>query len=303
MLHDRTRLLFPASGATDLPLVFEPRVLRCIAAGPGGHPLTVLIDTGTDPSAIDLGLARRLGLRLGDFALGSDAASDEVRFTESVLPWLRLGDLTLRDLYVVAVDLSRAPFKVDLVLGYNVLSSLTFTIDYARGSLHLGHTDLDPPAPGPGGASLPLRFFEHFPAIEGAALFCGGDLPLAQRPAPIELPLTTIDTGSNGGLTLSPDLAALAGLRRGEWDVADGHGRGFVEGVAVLRGAAAGLRLGPFTLPAVELDTPESLGGDLGRAGRANLGNGILARFGRVTIDYRRAVCVLERPDEGAFRS
>ncbi|MEI7772738.1 MAG: retropepsin-like aspartic protease, partial [Chloroflexales bacterium] len=157
MLDDRTRMIFPASGEAALPLLFTPQVLRCVAAGPGGHPLTVLLDSGTDPSAIDLGLARRLGLRIGDFALGSDAASDSVPFTETVLPWLRLGDLTLRDLYTVAVDLSRAPFKVDLVLGYNVLSSLTLSVDYAGGCLYLRHPDIEPPPPGPSGVALPLR--------------------------------------------------------------------------------------------------------------------------------------------------
>ena len=296
MLNDRTRLLFPASGTVELPLIFVPRVLRCVAAGPGGHPLTVLIDTGTDPSAIDLGLARRLDLRLGDFGLGSDAASDHVRFTESVLPWLRLGDLTLRDLYVLAVDLSRAPFKVDLVLGYNVLSSLTLTIDYAARLLRLGHPDLTPPAPGYGGAALTMRFFEHFPALEGAALLCADErcAEPGLREA-LQLPLVTIDTGSNGALTLSPDLAFQAGVRRGAGPLAGDEGRGFVEGVPVLRAAAAGLRLGPFTLPSIELDTPEHPGGDLGRLGRANLGNAILDRFARVTLDYRRAVCVLEQ--------
>jgi hypothetical protein len=290
MLDDRTRLYFPASGATEVPLLFAPRVLRCVAAGPGGHPLTVLLDTGTDPSAIDLGLARRLGLRIGDFALGSDAASDQVSFTESMLPWLRIGELTIRDLYALAVDLSRAPFKVDLVLGYNVLSHLTLTVDYTAGSLRLGHPDLDPPAPAPGGVALPLAFFEHFPALADVSLLCVG----ADPAAPLRLPLTTIDTGSNGGLTLSPDLAELAGLRRGGTMVAAGEGRGFVEAVGVLQSSAAELRLGPFTLPAIELDAPEGGAGELGRAGRANLGNGALAHFARMTLDYRRAICVLD---------
>jgi hypothetical protein len=293
MLDDRTRLLFPASGSAVLPLVFAPRVLRCVAAGPGGRPLNVLIDTGTDPSAIDLGLARRLGLRLGDFALGSDAASDAVPFTETVLPWLRLGELELRDLYLLALDLSRAPFKVDLVLGYNVLSRLTLTADYERGSLCLGHPDLEPPQPVPGGAVLPLRFFEHFPAIEGATLL-HADGACPQAGTGMALPLVTIDTGSNSALTLGPDLAVQAGLRQGAASVAADEGQGFVERVAVLRGAAASLRLGPFQLDAVELDAPSGHAGDLGRAGRANLGNALLARFGRVTLDYRRAICTLE---------
>jgi hypothetical protein len=292
MLDDRTKLLFPASGATALPLRFSPRVLRCVAAGPGGHPLSVLIDTGTDPSAIDLGLARRLGLRLGDFALGSDAASDAVPFTETTLPWLRLGELTLREVYALAVDLSQLPFKVDLVLGYNVLSSLTLSIDYAGETLRLSHPDLDLPDPGPHGAVLPLSFFEHFPAIADAALLDAE----ATAGGPIALPMVTIDTGSNGDLTLGPDLAALAGLRHGAESVAGSTGQGFVGGCAVLQGTATALRLGPFAFADVAIDTPESRAGDLGRAGRANLGNGILARFARVTLDYRRAVCVLEPP-------
>jgi hypothetical protein len=290
MLDDRTRLHFPVSGTARLPLIFEPRVLRCVAAGPGGHPLRVLLDTGTDPSAIDLALARRLDLRLGEFALGSDAASDAVPFTETVLPWLRLGELELRDLYLLALDLSRAPFKVDLVLGYNVLSQLTLSADYARGSLCLGHPDLDLPPVAPGGATLPLRFFEHFPALEGATLLHAD--PTSETT--LALPLLTIDTGSNGALTLGPDLATRAGLHHGAASVATDEGQGFVERVAVLRGTAASLRLGPFELNHVELDAPAGQAGDLGRCGRANLGNALLARFGRVTLDYRRAICMLE---------
>lgn len=288
MLDDRTRLLFPRSGAATLPLLFAPRVLRCVAAGPGGHPLTVLLDTGTDPSAIDLGLARRLGLRLGDFALGSDAASDAVPFTETVLPWLRLGDLELRDLFALALDLRGAPFKVDLVLGYNVLSALTLTVDYAAGRIELRHPDHEPAAPEPGGATLPLRFFEHFPALAGAELQGGAP------GAALDLPLLTIDTGSNGALTLGRDLAERAGQLLGDPWVVGGAGQGFASACEVLQGVAADLRLGPFLLPDVELDAPEGRAGDLGRGGRANLGNGVLARFARVSLDYRRALCVLE---------
>ncbi|MFV9503856.1 MAG: retropepsin-like aspartic protease [Oscillochloridaceae bacterium umkhey_bin13] len=291
MLDDQTRFNFPASGITTLPLSFTPQVLRCNAAGPGGHPLRVLLDTGTDPSAIDLGLARRLGLRLGDFAHGQDAASDTVRFTESVLPWLRLGELELRDLYVLALDLSQAPFEVDLVLGYNVLCQLTLTVNYRAEQLQLGHPDLEPLPPGPDGAILPLHFFEHFPALADAHLRCnlpGG--PFSE----LALPLLTIDTGSNGALTLSSDLAAQAGLDYAD-QVTPGQGRGFVGGVAVRHALAPSLRLGPFELAQVELDAPEAEAGDLGRAGRANLGNRLLARFARMTLDYRRGWCVLDR--------
>ncbi|NJN19521.1 MAG: hypothetical protein HC822_26405 [Oscillochloris sp.] len=284
MLDDCTKLLFASQGSAELPLLFAPEVLRCTAAGPGGRPLRVLIDTGTDPSAIDLALARRLGLRLGPFGLGSDAASDAVPYTETTLPWLRMGGLEIRDLYVLAVDLSRAPFPVDLVLGYNVLCRLVLQIDYRRRRLRLTHPDLEPDAPQPGGATVPLAFYEHFPAIAGAQLANG-----------LSLPPLTIDTGSNGGLTLSSDLALRAGLQPGAEGVAAGRGRGFVGECTVLRSAGR-LQFGPFELTNVELDAPAGSGGDFGRAGRANIGNRLLARFGRVALDYGRGRCTLEPP-------
>lgn len=283
MLDDRTRIEFPASGDTSLPLIFQPQVVRVTAAGPGGRPLQVLVDTGTDPSVIDLRLARQLGLRLGDFALGHDAASDRVPFTETVLPWLRLGDLTLRDVYLLAVDLGDAPFPVDLVLGYNVLPFLIMTIDYQRGALRFGHPDLGPPACSPRGATLPLTFIEHFPALNGLCL-AGG----------MELPPTTIDTGSNGELTLGPDLAARAGLYAGAAHVSLGEGRGFSSRCSVLRASSAIMRLGPFALRDVELDTPGPGQGELQRGDRANIGNRLLARFARVTLDYGRSLCLIE---------
>lgn len=283
MLNDATRLRFPVSGSVEMPLLFEPQLLRCRAAGPGGHPLTVLLDTGTDPSAIDLRLARRLGLRLGEFALGHDATSDAVPFTETVVPWLRLGDLYLRDLFALALDLHAAPFQVDVVLGYNVLRQVVLHIDYQRCIIRLAHPDLGTVSQDAPDALLPLRFFEHFPALEHITL-----------DDTIDLPLVTIDTGSNGGLTLGPDLAARIGLRREAANVVLAQGTGFSnQNCAILCGRADSLRLGPFALGDVELDTPGSGSGDLRQPGRANMGNRLLARFARLTLDYARSQCAL----------
>jgi hypothetical protein len=246
--------------------------------------LRVLLDTGTDPSAVDAGLARRLALRTGGSGLGQGAASDEVPFTEAVLPWLRLGDLTIRDLFAPALDLSGLPFQIDVVLGYNVLRQLTLRIDYRQRMLTLAHPDVGGLA-APSGVILPLVFFEHFPALR--------DLTIAGRP----IPLATLDTGSNAALTLGPDMAAALGLQSGHDGVWLTSGSGFGGGAAVLRGRHQPMRLGPFDLADVELDTPDVLRGDLSRAGRANIGNRLLARFGAIVLDYERRLITLE-PDE-----
>ena len=56
MVDDQTTLLFPSPGLTTLPLCAPYELICCTAAGPGGYALRVLLDTGTDPSAVDAGL-------------------------------------------------------------------------------------------------------------------------------------------------------------------------------------------------------------------------------------------------------
>lgn len=281
MFEDLTQVEFGRSGLVELPFQFEPMLLRCMAAGPGGHPLHVLIDTGTDPSAMDLRLARRLAVQMGGTGLGRGAASDAVAFTEAQLPWLRLGDLTIRQLCAPAVDLANLPFPVDVVLGYSVLRQVTLRIDYAAQRLTLAHPDLGAPA-GPGAVRIPLLFFEHFPAVR--------DLLIDDH----HLPLATIDTGSNSALTLGPDVAAALGLARGAHDVQGGVGAGFGGASQVLRRRCRTVRLGPCVLDDVEVETLGSGAGDFSRLGRANIGNRLLARFRCVTLDYERQTLTLE---------
>jgi hypothetical protein len=282
MVDDQTTLSFPSQGFTIVSLCPPDELVCCIAAGPGGHALHVLLDTGTDPSAIDVGLARRLGLRTGGSGMGQGAVSDAVHFTEAVLPWLRIGELVVRDLFVPALDLSGLPFRVDVVLGYNVLRQLSIRIDHRQRLLTLAHPDLGVPALSDASVTLPLSFFEHFPAI--------GDVEVEGR----QILLATIDTGSNGALTVGPDLAGALGLVPGATDVVSARGAGFGGGGDVMRRRCRQMRVGPFTLCDVELDTHVGSGGDLGRIGRANIGNRLLAQFAAVVLDYERRTIIFE---------
>src|SRR5262245_9044902 len=285
MVDDQTTLIFPSGGITTLPLCAPDELVCCAAAGPGGHALRVLLDTGTDPSAVDAGLARRLALRTGGSGLGQGAVSDEVPFTEAVLPWLRLGDLTIRDLYAPALDLGGLPFQVDIVLGYNVLRQLALRIDYRGRAITLAHPDLGAPAVSRDGLALPLVFFEHFPALRDLEV-------MGQR-----IPLATIDTGSNAALTVGPDVADMLGLVPGSHGVTLASGAGFGGGGAVLRGQGRRVQLGPFALGDVEIDTHLGHSGDFGRSGRANIGNRLLARFAAGVLDYEPHILMLA-PDE-----
>jgi predicted aspartyl protease len=290
MVEDRTQIEFPAHGVTTIALCEPFGVLCCRASGPGGHPLRVLIDTGTDPSAVDARLARRLALRTGGSGVGHGAASDTVAFTETIFPWLRLGNpdapgnqaLTIRNLYAPALDLSSLPFAVDVVIGYSVLRHLTLRIDVRAHTLTLAHPDLGFPPVGDSGAIIPVSFFEHFPAI--------GDLAIDG----VTLPTAVIDTGSNTAITVGPDLAARLGLHRDGTDVRIVRGEGFGGGGEVVRRRFDQVRLGPFTLKDVDIDAPLTWAGDLGRRSCATIGMQLLSRFATVIIDYGREQAALE---------
>jgi hypothetical protein len=286
MVEAQTTLEFPSRGIVTAELCPPDGLVCTLAAGPGGHPLRVLLDTGTDPSAMDAALARRLAVRTGGRGLGQGAAHDEVAFTEAVLPWLRLGHaggaLVIRDLVAPAVDLSGLPFAVDVVLGYTVLQQLALRIDYRQRTLMFAHPDLGLQALAPQAQQVPLGFAEHFPALTDVDL------------AGVRVPLATIDTGSNASLTLGPDLAERFELRPGAAGVTLAHASGFGGDCEVIRRSAGPLRLGPFMLHEVELDARLGHGGDFGRPGRANLGNRLLSLLGAVTLDYERRLLGVE---------
>jgi hypothetical protein len=285
VVDDQTTLDFPSQGIISVPLDASHALVGCVASGPGGYPLRVLFDTGTDPSAIDARLARRLALRTGGSGMGQGAASDTVPFTEAVLPWLRLNGLVIRDLFAPALDLSGLPFQVDVVLGYNVIRQLALRIDYRERQLLLAHPDLGIPPP-QHSVVLPLLFFEHFPALH--------DLEVEG----LRIPVATIDTGSNGALSVGPDVADLLGLQPSAADVTYARGAGFGGSSAVVWRYCRQLRLGPFDLGEVEVDAHLGAEGDLRRAGRANIGNRLLARFAAVSLDYQRGIAVFESATE-----
>ncbi|KAB8141945.1 hypothetical protein F8S13_17600 [Chloroflexia bacterium SDU3-3] len=279
-MDDRTSLEFPRSGATTVAFAFEPQLLRCKAVGPGGTPLWVLIDTGTDPSALDVRLARRLALPVGGSGQGY-SASTVVAFTETTLPWLRLGDLTIRNLFAPALDLSFFPFPVDVVLGYNVLHQLALHIDYAQRQLTLLHPELGVGALGGAARVLPLVFAEHLPGLQGLEL------------DGVALPIAAIDTGSNGDLSMGAAAAALLGIGAPPdaqpCEAIDFGGR---REIAVRPSGV--VRLGPWALHDVVVDAQVGGGCAAGGAGRVTIGNGLLSRFRRVALDYERALLALE---------
>jgi len=100
----------------------------------------LLIDTGTDPTILDKRVAQKLHLKLEPARIGM--ISHDVEAWRTVLPTCEVGPITCRNFNVLVQDLSFLErglgTRIDAILGLDVLSSLSFTIDYRKARILFG---------------------------------------------------------------------------------------------------------------------------------------------------------------------
>jgi hypothetical protein len=95
----------------------------------------MMLDTGTDPSAVDLSTAREMGLKLhptGKAASGGRTDKNLTYYTE--LPLVEVGGLHLKSLEALAIDLSKVSERLGKplhgVLGHSLLNGRIVQFDY-----------------------------------------------------------------------------------------------------------------------------------------------------------------------------
>ena len=152
-----------------------------VAEGQFGGEITgqnFIIDTGTSPSILDIGVARRLGLPLSQGRLSAIGRQSEAFAT--IVPEIRLGPIQAISLPVLVSDLSRARHDLNLpiagILGMDVLGKTSFRLDY-------GHQLME--------------FGEIVPAGIAVNLSASGDLPIAEIRIRGKLLHLLVDTGSD----------------------------------------------------------------------------------------------------------
>lgn len=242
----------------------------------GRGPFSCIIDTGVNPSAIDLSLAKSLSLQLS-----AEAGAAEGVGTDTVHVYQTQFDVTLAEspassIAAAALDLSSLTAKLGqplhCVLGQSWLGTRVVEINYPLRRLHFGTT-----APHMS-AGLTCKVFvmrywmpdDLMPLV--AVQVNGVDVPVS------------LDTGSSGTITLFPLGARRAGIQPPTRDSSQTV-TGARGSVAVNKITLASLRLGPIAGDDVQaslrdknLDEPE------GRQG--NLGNGFLSK-GVLLLDYQ----------------
>jgi predicted aspartyl protease len=263
--------LSPGSAAPEIPFEFTRSLVLVQARVQGQGPFACLVDTGANPSVIDLALARKLGLRLsGEAGAAEGIGSDQVKIHETEM-LAAVGNATASPVAAVAVDLaalSRAFGRpIDCILGQSWLATRVTEIDYPRGVLRQRQSRRTEASC----STMPMRFWmddDLMPLV--TAQVNGQDVAVS------------LDTGSNGVLKLFPLEARRAGVEvepASEGSVTGVRGRAAVSG-----GRATRVQFGPLALSDVRITVGERNEGEsAGRSG--NLGNGLL-RLGVLTLDY-----------------
>jgi len=253
-----------------------------------GKALYAIIDTGVDPSIINLAEAEELGLKVDRTDAGEASGFGEGRGM-TVFP-TRIEGLSIRGHNFAAFDAlasDTAAFtssdqrRIDVVLGYSFLSDKILLIDYIAHKLAILASSGEVRATVRTCRTrwrIPLKTFDSYPVIPGFRL--GG----ASGPV-------TLDTGSSGGIALFEEALDLPGVRDSLVD----------QGASVRRGARGESKVenfilsepvgfGPFTLPAGQLVFVHKQKGSA-VTHIANVGNEVLSAFKiKMLLDYRSRV-------------
>src|SRR5262245_59281450 len=99
-----------------------------------------MLDTGTDPSALDLKLANELGLKLGDGGEGTGGGTNSAKVFETKLATVKLGSIQANNMEALAGEsISMIAEKlgrpIRVILGKSFLQGRIFQIDYPHQTL------------------------------------------------------------------------------------------------------------------------------------------------------------------------
>ena len=249
-----------------------------------GKPLYFLLDTGVNPSVVDLARAEALGLPLDRKAAGEGNGEGPGTAPEipGTIPSPEIGGRKFANVEVLATDMSAMSAAygraLDGVLGYSFLSANSVLIDYQAHKVTIG-TDgkgQDPAAQCRKTYSLPFMSNDddQFPVLR-AFRFGGVEAPV------------TLDTGSNRAIGLYQAALRIPAIRkaliyRGA-EQGNSFGGSYTTRDAIL---TVPMSIGPFVLPAGQA---VSVMPGKGLPGKriANVGNGFLAALKvQLLVDY-----------------
>jgi hypothetical protein len=271
----------------EVPFNFEHNeILIQVMIGRYG-PVTMMLDTDTDPSTINLSFAQSSSFKLREIhAQVTGGGSERPRVYLTRLEKVALGSLPARNLQAVAIDLTtiqnRLGVQVQGVLGNNFLAGQLLQIDYPARVLRFYSSSAALPIAKTDAPVFPFRLEDGNIVMEGATIN-GANVKC------------TLDTGADGTFALTP--AAVETLNLTE---AANHGQpetssGYKGTVPNTRGKVDRITVGPIDIASPEIIFWGKGAGRDRRAYELNIGNAFLKEY-VVTLDYQKKRIVLQKP-------
>ncbi len=280
------------SAPVEVPFEFVHNQIVVTVKIGGKGPYHMLVDTGSDPSAIDLATAKELGLGLDSRSYAATGAGSDTQTGQMTrLPSIELGTIVARDLVAGAIDLKKLSERLERpiqgVLGYTFLRDRIIQIDYAVSKLRFF---LESPYAGiqnqPNTVNKIAMPFRYDGGVLIDSVFINGQKLKA-----------TLDTGSSGTFALTPEAAAILGLddqpQEGAAEKSVGY-KGQDEGRS---GVVKSVRIGRLSLESAPVSFwPTGAGHDKAKF-QLDVGNGFFKDY-LMTFDFRGKIVVFEEPDD-----
>jgi predicted aspartyl protease len=280
------------SAPVEVPFEFVHNQIVVTVKIAGKGPYSMLVDTDTDPSAIDLATAKELGLGLASRSYAATGGGSDAQSVQPTrLPSVELGTIVAKDVAAGAIDLKKLSAKLERpihgVLGYTFLKDRILQIDYAASKLRFF---TESPYAGiqnqPNTVNKIAMPFRYDNGVLIDSLFINGQKLKA-----------TLDTGSSGTFALTPEAVAILGLEDQAQDGAGEKSVGYNGEYESKSGVLKSVRIGRLSLESAPASFwPVGAGHDKAKF-QVNIGNGFFKDY-LMTFDFRGKVVVFEQPDD-----
>jgi predicted aspartyl protease len=280
------------SAPVEVPFEFvHNQIIVSVKIG-GKGPYQMLVDTDSDPSAIDLNIAKELGLgrdSKGYLATGRGTAPQTNQLTR--LPSVELGTILAKDVAAVAVDLKNVGVKLERtihgLLGYSFLKDRIIQIDYAESKLRFfaesPYAGIQNQPNTVNKIAMPFRYDDG--VIIDSVFINGQKLKAA------------LDTGSSGTFALTPEAAAILGLDDQAQEGTAEKSVGYNGEYAGRSGVLKSVRLGRLSIESAPASFwPAGAGHDKAKF-QVSIGNGFFKDY-LMTFDFRGKMVVFEQPED-----
>ena len=281
-----------AKAPVEIPFEFVHNQIVVKVKVGGKGPFNMLVDTNTDPSAIDVATARELGLAVGDKGFTVTGGGTEVNTVhETRMPTVELGSLVIKDVVAATISLTKISERmggpIHGILGFSFLKDRIIQIDYPNSK---------------------LRFFavSPYPRIQFSANTVNtiafpfkredGEVMIDSVYINNEKMRAALDTGSSGSFSLTPEAVALLKLEEqaqaGESSKSVGYNGEYESKQGILKS----VRLGRISVESVRADFWAPKTGHDNKKFQVNIGNGFFQDF-MLTFDFKNKIVVFERVD------